>query len=145
MPFKEAHVVDTRERFVIESYRSPRSFSAVCDRYGISRNTGYKWRHRYTSGGRSALEDHARRPNSCPWATPPEVVEAILKVRRTYPDYGAKKIAWYLMRHRPELALPSLTTIHNILTRHALSVLASHSHWLSVLASVSAPLDWAMQ
>jgi transposase InsO family protein len=120
MPFKEAHVVDIRERFVVESYRTPRSFSAVCDRYGISRNTGYKWRRRYAAGGRLALEDQARIPNSCPWATPAEVVEAILKVRRTYPDYGAKKIAWYLERHRPELPLPSLTTIHNILTRHDL-------------------------
>ena len=42
----------------------------------------------------------------CPWATPPEVVEAILGVRRTYTDYGAKKIRWYLEKYRAELVLP---------------------------------------
>ena len=56
----------------------------------------------------------------CPWATPPEVVEAILGVRRTYTDYGAKKIRWYLEKYRAELVLPSRTTIHNILCRHDL-------------------------
>ena len=55
-----------------------------------------------------------------PWATPPEVVEAILGVRRTYTDYGAKKIRWYLEKYRAELVLPSRTTIHNILCRHDL-------------------------
>ena len=120
MPFKEAHVVDVRERFVEESYRSLRSFSEVCRKYGITRKTGYKWRERYAAGGRTALEDEPRRPRSCPWATPSEVVAAILKVRRSYPDYGAKKIVWYLERHRPELVLPSLTTTHNILDRAGL-------------------------
>lgn len=120
MPFKEAHVVDMRERFVEESYRTLRSFSEVCRKYGISRKTGYKWRERYAGGGRPALVDQSRRPRTCPWATPPEVVEAIVKVRRSYPDYGAKKIRWYLERHRPELELPSLTTTHNILDRAGL-------------------------
>ena len=117
MPFEETHVVDIRERFVEESYRTQRSFAEVCHRYGISRKTGYKWRERYSRGGRAALEDESRRPKSCPWATPPEVAEAILRVRRIYPDYGAKKILWYLEANRPEVVLPSLTTTHNILSR----------------------------
>jgi putative transposase len=48
------------------------------------------------------------------------VVEAILAVRRKYDDDGAKKVTWYLQRNRPELQLPSLTTVHNILHRHGL-------------------------
>ena len=72
-------------------------------------------------GSRAAwLEDRPSRPKHCPWATTPEVVEAILDLRRTYDDYGAKKIRWFLQRHRPELDLPSRTTIHNILCRHDL-------------------------
>ena len=117
MPFEEAHVVDVRTRFVEESYRSRSSFTATCEKYGISRKTGYKWRHRHAVEGREGLEDRARAPKSCPWATAPEVVEAILEVRRKHPDFGAKKIAWYLEKHRPELVLPSLTTIHNRLDR----------------------------
>jgi transposase InsO family protein len=117
MPFQETHVMDERRRFVEEVYRSLRSFSELCRRFGISRKTGYKWLERWERGGAPGLEDRSRRPRSCPWATPPEVIEAIVEVRKRFPDYGAKKIRWYLEEHRADLALPSRTTIHNLLHR----------------------------
>ncbi len=120
MPFEETHVVDERRRFVTEAQRSLKSFSALCRRYGISRPTGYKWLERWERDGPPGLLARPSRPRSSPWATPPHVVEAILKVRRAYEDYGAKKIIWYLERRRPELPLPSRTTVHNILLRHDL-------------------------
>jgi putative transposase len=120
MPFVETHVVDERRRFVIEVQPSLKSFSHICRRYGISRPTGYKWLERWESEGPPGLQAKPSRPRSSPWATPPPVVEAILNVRRTYEDYGAKKIIWFLERHRPELPLPSRTTVHNILLRHDL-------------------------
>ena len=120
MPFEETHVVDERTRFIEDVHRSARSFAAVCERYGISRKTGYKWLGRWRTGGPPALRDRSSRPKTCPWATPPEVVEAILEVRRRYEDFGPKKIRWYLERNRPELPLPSRQTMHNILLRHDL-------------------------
>jgi transposase InsO family protein len=120
MPFEETHVVDERTRFIEEVHRSVRSFTAVCERYGISRKTGYKWLGRWRSGGPAALQDESSRPKSCPWETPPEVVEAILNVRRKYEDFGPKKIRWYLERNQPELPLPSRQTMHNILVRNDL-------------------------
>ena len=117
MPFEETHVVDERTRFIEDVHRSLKSFTAICERYGISRTTGYKWLARWKAHGPPGLEDRPSRPKHCPWATTPEVVEAILDLRRTYDDYGAKKIRWFLQRHRPELDLPSRTTIHNILCR----------------------------
>lgn len=120
MPFKETRVVEERKRFVEDAYRSLRSFSELCDRYGISRPTGYKWLQRFEQEGPPGLEDRRSRPARSPWATPTEVVDAIVGVRTRYPDYGAKKIRWYLERHRPELSLPSRTTIHNILARRGL-------------------------
>jgi putative transposase len=120
MPFAETHVVDERTRFIEDVHRSLRSFSAICESYGISRQTGYAWLDRWKKEGPPGLANRSSKPLGCPWATPPEVVEAILKVRRTYDDYGAKKIIWYLERNRPELPLPSRTTVHNILLRHDL-------------------------
>ena len=110
MPFGEIHVVDERKRFIEEVHRSARSFTAVCERYGISRNTGYTWLGRWRKSGPPGLEDRSSRPKSCPWATAPDVVESILEVRRKYEDFGPKKIRWYLQTHRPELALPSRQT-----------------------------------
>ena len=120
MPFAETHVMEERKRFIEEAHRSVRSFAAVCDRYGISRKTGYKWMDRWRQAGPSGLEDRSSRPRRCPWVTPAEIVEAILEVRRKFEDFGPKKIRWYLERSRPELALPSRQTMHNILVRHDL-------------------------
>ena len=96
MPFAETHVMEEKKRFIEEAHRSVRSFAAVCDRYGISRKTGYKWMDRWRWAGPVGLESRASRPRHCPWATPREVVEAILEVRRKYEDFGPKKIRWYL-------------------------------------------------
>jgi transposase InsO family protein len=120
MPFAETHVVDERTRFIEDVHRSLLSFAELCRRYGISRPTGYKWLERWRTEGPPGLENRSSKPTRSPSATPPEVVEAILAVRRSYPDYGAKKIVWYLKRHRPELSLPSRTTVHNTLLRHGL-------------------------
>ena len=120
MPFPETRVMDLRLRFVQEAQCSLRSIAELCRRYGISRKTGYKWLDRWFSEGPEGLRDRGSRPASSPSATPPEVVEAILEVRLKHSDYGAKKVTWYLERNRPELELPSRTTIHNILHRHGL-------------------------
>ena len=120
MPFEETHVVDERTRFIEDVHRSAHSFTAVCERYGISRNTGYRWLGRWRTHGPAGLESRSSRPRNCPWATPPDVVEAILDVRRKYEDFGPKKIRWYLETARPELELPSRQTMHNILVRHDL-------------------------
>ncbi len=120
MPFGETHVVEERRRFVAEAHRSLKSFTALCRRYGISRPTGYKWLERWEEEGLPGLEDRSSRPQSSPAATPARVVDAILGVRHAHPDYGAKKIIWYLERHQPTLDLPSRTTVHNILRRHDL-------------------------
>ena len=37
MPFEETHVVDERTRFIEDVHRSLKSFTAICERYGISR------------------------------------------------------------------------------------------------------------
>jgi putative transposase len=43
MPFQETRVMDERRRFLKDTHRSLLSFAELCRRYGISRNTGYKW------------------------------------------------------------------------------------------------------
>ena len=120
MPFAETQVMDQRQRFVHDTHCSLLSFAELCRRYGISRKTGYKWVERWLDGGPEGLQDRPSRPCTSPLATPAELVEVILEVRRKHTDYGAKKVTWYLQRNRPELQLPSLTTVHNILHRHGL-------------------------
>ena len=55
MPFEETHVVDERTRFIEDVHRSLKSFTAICERYGISRTTGYKWLARWKAHGPPGL------------------------------------------------------------------------------------------
>ena len=69
----------------------------VCDHYGISRKTFYKWYGRYRESGRSfnALKDRSRRPHSHPRAVPKRVEERVVAMRRKT-RYGPRRLVYYL-------------------------------------------------
>jgi transposase len=46
------------------------SMTALCEYYGVSRKTGYKWLSRFWKEGGTALFDRPRAPKSHPNATP---------------------------------------------------------------------------
>jgi transposase-like protein len=43
MPWLEMAPMEQRERFIADRRRALYTMSELCDRYGISRKTGYKW------------------------------------------------------------------------------------------------------
>ena len=69
----------------------------VCQHYGISRKTFYKWHGRYQEGGRDfqVLKDRSRRPHGHPRATPRGTVERLLALRHRT-RYGPRRLAYYL-------------------------------------------------
>ena len=95
MPFTETDIVDERTRFIEDTHRSMHSFTWLCGHYGISRKTGYEWLDRWRTHGPEGTPEPIESTHTLPLGdASPEVVEAILGVRRTYTDYGAKKIRW---------------------------------------------------
>ena len=82
--------MDQRLQFVSDHQRRVASMTELCDRYEISRKTGYKWMARYADAGPAGLVERSRRPQSCPHATDPLVMEALLEVRRRHPRWGPK-------------------------------------------------------
>ena len=50
MPWKEVSSMEQKHRFVILAEREEQSFSRLCEEFGISRKSGYKWRERYRQG-----------------------------------------------------------------------------------------------
>jgi transposase len=58
---------------------------------------------RYREEGEAAFEPRSRRPRHSPRATPPEVVERIIELRRrlvaTGDDAGPETIRWHLAKH----------------------------------------------
>ena len=130
MPWAETIPVDERKKFV-EAYRSRTwSMSELCDRFNVSRPTGYKWLHRGEAEGWPGLRDRSRAPKSCPHRTPVEVEEAILEVKVGHPFWGPAKILDYLADRRPELSLPAVSTAGELLARHGLVKRRRHQrHW----------------
>ena len=120
MPWKEASLMDQRRDFVIHHSRGLWSVTELCERFGVSRKTGYKWIERYESEGLCGLEDQSRRPHTSPYATPEPVVEALLQLRRRRPKWSAKKLLWQLGQREPEWLLPAVSTAQAILRRHGL-------------------------
>ena len=120
MPWKETHVMDERQRFITTYHRSGLSFAGLCRRFGVSRKCGYKWLARWEQDGPHGLADRSSRPRGCAHATAPALVAAIVQLRQRHPLYSAKKIRWLLERRHPAWALPSKSTMHNILHRHGL-------------------------
>ena len=87
-----------RERvgFIALVERSELTFAEICERFEISRKTGYKWR--YETWGPAGLVDRSRRPHQSPKATPRRVADALEELRRRHPSGGAGKLLRVLER-----------------------------------------------
>jgi putative transposase len=120
MPWSETSPMDQRTQFIADVLRGTLSVSELCDSYGVSRKTGYKWIDRYVKEGPAGLSERSRRPTRSPNSTPPELVEAILKARRHHPKWGAKKLLRILSDKHPRWPWPERSTVCEIIKRHGL-------------------------
>lgn len=120
MPWLEASPMDQRMRFVTECRSGLYTMTELVDQYGVSRKTGYKWLDRYEADGVQGLTDRSRRPHQSPHATDPDVVEALIALRKRHPRWGAKKLLAVLARRQPTLARPGRSTVCDLLTREGL-------------------------
>jgi Homeodomain-like domain len=59
MPWRESCAMDERMRFIVDCRSDEWTMTELCERYEISRKTGYKWLERYEISGTGA---------KCPWA-----------------------------------------------------------------------------
>ena len=88
MPFEKVSTMDQRTRFIGDYLSHRYTHAGLCSAYGISRPTGYKWIARYEAEGPAGLIERSRRPHRCPQATDPEVVGAIVELRKRFRDWG---------------------------------------------------------
>lgn len=117
MPWQVQSLMSARKEFVSLARPGVSNVAELCQRFGISRKTAYKWLSRYDAQGESGLFDRPRKPLNSPSVTPLEVQEAIFEIRQTYPQWGGRKIRALLIR----LGLvdaPAASTISSILKRN---------------------------
>jgi len=119
MPWQERTIVEQRRAFCELAEQKEMSFSAVCQRFGISRPTGYLWRRRYQAEGAAGLADRSHRPQSCPHQTPVPVEALVGAARATHPTWGGTKLHHWLVQ-RGHADVPAPSTITAILRRSGL-------------------------
>lgn len=115
MPWKESSRMSSRLEFVMLASAPDVNMQALCQSFGISRKTGYKWREAYLQRGEDGLVDRSRRPLSSPKRCGDGLEAAVLALHDAYPCWGARKLLALL----PEDAgNPHPNTIVAILRRH---------------------------
>src|SRR5579885_2444004 len=120
MPWKERSVVEERMRFVLR-LKDGESMASLCREFGISRVTGYKVYDRYNECGLEGLTDRARTPYRYANKLPAQLEAMIVTLRRERPTWPARTLRERPIRPLPnEVRLPSCSTNHAILDRHAL-------------------------
>jgi hypothetical protein len=107
-------------RFITDRERELYSMVELCERYGVSRKTGYKWVERYEREGLDGLREQSRAPHHCPHRMAADVATAICAARRQHPSWGSAKLLQWLKPRHPELALPAPSTAGDLLARRGL-------------------------
>ncbi len=122
MPWLETSPMMERRQLVAEYQRGLVPLAALAERAGVGRKTAYKWIARFERAGTAGLQDQSRRPHSCPQATAPATIEALLTLRRRHPTWGPKKLLHVLGQRHPEITWPARSTAADVLARHGLVV-----------------------
>ena len=115
MPWKETCRMDEKMSFIVECLRGELPMVALCEDYGISRKTGYKWLGRYREHGPAGLVERSRAPRRHGRSMAPSVAEAIVALRRERPHWGPRKLRAVLMRERPGIVWPAASTMGDLL------------------------------
>lgn len=99
----------------MDFYRTHRNAARTCRRFGISRQTFYRWWRRFDPQDLTTLEDRSHRPHrrrQPTWTA--ELAERVLALRRQYPRWGKDKLAVLLARQGRRV---SVSMVGRILSR----------------------------
>jgi len=63
MPWKEASIMDQRAQFIALAKSNYLPFKKLCQQFGVSRTTGYKWFNRSLNAAlQDAIKDQSKKP-----------------------------------------------------------------------------------
>lgn len=112
----------------------------LCQRYEVSRETGYVWLRRYRAAGVAGLVEHSRAAHRHANQTPEEIEKMVVELRQAHMRWGPRKLKRILERDEPGRNWPAASTLGALLKREGL-VVARKKRWRT--APYSAPLAHA--
>jgi transposase InsO family protein len=115
----EISKMEQRYDAVVAVIRDGFSVSEAAQKFGVSRQSLYRWMARYEEGGLEALAEGSHRPKHIPHQMPGEIETRVLELRRTHPLWGPLRIEHQLRRDGFDPP-PSHMAVYRALVRHGL-------------------------
>lgn len=103
---------------VLDHAEQSGNVSYTCRYFGISRDTFYRWKRQFKTGGAEALINSKPCPENPKIRVPKDVEEIILYVRREF-GLGQLRISWYLQRYYGIKV--SSNGVYGVLKRHGMN------------------------
>jgi transposase InsO family protein len=122
MPWKASSVMEEKLRFILEYEADEESMTELCQRYDISRETGYVTLRRYHARGLPGLLPQSHAAHRHGNQTPEEIEQKVLELRQAHMLWGPRKLQRILERDEPGRNWPAASTIGALLKREGLVV-----------------------
>lgn len=120
MAWKETNILNERKEFITEALKGQIPFIVLCQKYGISEKTGYKWKNRFMQDGYNGLYDQSKAPITNPDSLAEDVVIRIIKLRQAHPTWGAKKLKILYEKAYKDGSKPSISSFQRIFNKMGL-------------------------
>lgn len=120
MAWRLKKVEDQRIALVEAYFKGTDKMIDLCEQFGISRKTAYKWCNRYRSLGIEGLKDQSKAPHGPSSIFTEDTINAAIDLKVKYPKWGPKKIKAKLCRDYPRMGWPSATRLYEIFKDHHL-------------------------
>lgn len=120
MAWELKKVEDQRKQLVDAYFAGEIAMKELCNRFGISRKTAYKWLKRHALYGVEGLKDLSKAPHSPHRIYSEQEIELALELKLKYRKWGPKKIHHKLKERYPSIEIPSPTRLYEIFKDHHL-------------------------
>src|SRR6476661_9581772 len=122
MPWKTSSVMEEKLRFIFEHELRERTMSELCERYEITRQTGYVWLRRHREAGAAGLIEQSRAAHRHHNQMAEDLEQQVLELREAHMRWGPRKLKRILERDEPGRSWPAASTIGALLQREGLVV-----------------------
>ena len=106
MPWTESSSMSERVKFIARYLQHDTTMTSLCEEFGVSRQTGYKWVARWNEAGATGLTERSRARRTHPNAHATEVRERVLDERAAHPTWGPLKLLARLATIEPDVDWP---------------------------------------
>jgi putative transposase len=101
-----SRTAQTRLQWMLFYFFNGRNAARTCRRFGISRQTFYRWKRRFDRHDLNTLEERSHRPRQVRQPTwTAALAERVLALRQQYPRWGKDKLVVLLKREKRSVSI----------------------------------------